>query len=186
MSYAVWHPEIARAHVTVARGIHFANMGHSVARPSQGTDEDITKLTKRLELLPEEALYLVERGSMFCWKDSELTPSPDLEDVEGVPMTVQQAFAEMIGREDLTLEKYQVRTDLIFHTHRLGSCLIVSSGVCVLEAFGIRGHTDQAAFRGISYRSTVRFTQSRTADFPTAVLCFPDIVRGKVPRPTQG
>jgi len=38
-----------------------------------------------------------------------------LDDVEGAPMTVQQAFAEMIGKEDLTLEKYQVidKTDFL-------------------------------------------------------------------------
>ncbi|EKM51984.1 uncharacterized protein PHACADRAFT_212597 [Phanerochaete carnosa HHB-10118-sp] len=105
ISYAVWHPEIARAHITVARGIHFTNMGHSVARSTDDYGGDM-KLTKRLELLPEEALYLVERGSMFCWNDNVLTS--DLEDMEGVPMTVQQAFVEMIGKEDLTLEKYQV------------------------------------------------------------------------------
>lgn len=65
------------------------------------------RMLKRLELLPEEALYLVERGSMFCWKEEEaevLKP----EGVDGTPMTVQQAYAEMIGREGLTLEKYQV------------------------------------------------------------------------------
>lgn len=107
MSYAIWHPDIARAHVTVARGIHFANMGHSVAR-SLGASANEAKLTKRLELLPEEALYLVERGSMFCWKETTLATSPDFADMEGAPMTVQQAFAEMIGTEDLTLEKYQV------------------------------------------------------------------------------
>ncbi|KAF9816380.1 hypothetical protein IEO21_04133 [Rhodonia placenta] len=109
ISYAVWHPEIARGHVTLNRGIHFATMGHSVAR-APSIQDGATKIQKRLELLPEEALYLVERGAMLCWKASELALSetPGLEDVEGVPMTVQQAFAEMVGTEDLTLEKYQV------------------------------------------------------------------------------
>lgn len=85
-------------------------MGHSVAR-APSIQDGATKIQKRLELLPEEALYLVERGAMLCWKASELALSetPGLEDVEGVPMTVQQAFAEMVGTEDLTLEKYQVR-----------------------------------------------------------------------------
>lgn len=110
MSYAVWHPEIARAHVTVARGIHFSTMGHSVSRRETSNSKDMQKVHKRLELLPEEALYLVERGSLFCWKHVQTEPivSPGLEDVEGAPMTVQQAFAEMVGTEDLTLEKYQV------------------------------------------------------------------------------
>src|SRR5216683_5734978 len=34
VSYAVWYPDLARAHVTVARGVHFTSMGHSVQRPS--------------------------------------------------------------------------------------------------------------------------------------------------------
>jgi len=69
---------------------------------------------KRLELLPEEALYLVERGALFCWKEHDLIAKntqqgSSLEDVEGSPMSVQQSYAEMIGKEDLTLERYQVR-----------------------------------------------------------------------------
>lgn len=65
---------------------------------------------KRLELLPEEALYLVERGTLFCWKTGELfDASSEIDGVDGTPMSIQQAFSEMIGREDLTLEKYQVR-----------------------------------------------------------------------------
>jgi tRNA-splicing endonuclease subunit Sen54 len=51
---------------------------------------------------------------MFCWKEHNLFAEnaqqrPSLEDVEGSPMSVQQAYAEMIGREDITLERYQVR-----------------------------------------------------------------------------
>lgn len=86
-------------------------MGHSVARPAKLPAEDAHKPLKRLELLPEEALYLVERSTMFCWKETELLDlsTEGLEDTEGVPMSVQQAFLEMIGKEDLTLEKYQVR-----------------------------------------------------------------------------
>jgi tRNA-splicing endonuclease subunit Sen54 len=69
------------------------------------------KIHKRLELLPEEALYLVERGTLFCTKESNILKLnvPGMEDVEGAPMSVQQAFAEMIGAERLSLEKYQVR-----------------------------------------------------------------------------
>lgn len=81
--------------MTLARGIHFTTLGSSVAR-------DPPPALKRLELLPEEALYLVERGSMFCWKDIG-------GDQPGAPMSVQQAYAEMVGREGVTLEHYQVR-----------------------------------------------------------------------------
>ncbi|OCH90889.1 hypothetical protein OBBRIDRAFT_834612 [Obba rivulosa] len=108
-SHAVWYPELARAHVTIARGVVVANMGHSVARPS--LDPGVSqKVQKRLELLPEEALYLIERGALFCRKAGEpvLAEEERLDEMEGAPMSVQQAFAEMIGKEDLTLEKYQV------------------------------------------------------------------------------
>ncbi|KAG2147403.1 tRNA-splicing endonuclease subunit sen54 N-term-domain-containing protein [Suillus bovinus] len=105
-SYGIWFPQISRVHVTVAKGIHFSVMGHSAARPTS-VDGGSTKLQKRLELLPEEALYLIERGALFCWKDIPVDLT-GLDDIEGAPMSVQQAFAEIIGKEDLTLEKYQV------------------------------------------------------------------------------
>lgn len=104
MSYAVWYPSLARARVTTARGTHFANMGHSVVRGGIEPSSQ-EQIGKHLELLPEEALYLVERGTMFCWKATNIAVP---EGMDGEPMTVQQAFCEMIGREDLTLEKYQV------------------------------------------------------------------------------
>ncbi|KAI0712338.1 tRNA-splicing endonuclease subunit sen54 N-term-domain-containing protein [Earliella scabrosa] len=109
VSHAIWYPQLSRAHVTVARGIHFHTMGHSVARASENV-EDAKKIQKRLELLPEEALYLVERGAMYCWRPTDLPlhKTPLLDDMEGIPMSVQQAYAEMVGSEDLTFEKYQV------------------------------------------------------------------------------
>jgi tRNA-splicing endonuclease subunit Sen54 len=109
LSYGIWYPRLARVHVTVARGIHFSTMGHSAPRPAP-TEKQPNLVLKRLELLPEEAIYLVERGTLFCWKENpHLADRPeDLRDVEGSPMSVQQAYAEMIGKEDLTLEKYQV------------------------------------------------------------------------------
>ena len=118
VSYAVWYPNLARAHVTVARGVHFTSMGHSVQRPSPAG-----KPRKRLELLPEETLYLMEKGALFCWKasrddDNNDNDEPGAEQNErevewdsasqGAPMSVQQAYAETIGREDLTLDRYQV------------------------------------------------------------------------------
>ncbi|KAI0259841.1 tRNA-splicing endonuclease subunit sen54 N-term-domain-containing protein [Gloeopeniophorella convolvens] len=105
VSYAVWYPALARAHVTVARGVHFTSMGHSVQRPTSLAG----KAQKRLELLPEEALYLVEKGALFCWDALDTEASEDTEwdsTSQGAPMSVQQAFAEMIGTEDLTLDRY--------------------------------------------------------------------------------
>lgn len=115
MSYAVWYPTLARAHVTVARGIHFSSLGHSVARPLEMHQNKLvegvkTQNPKRLELLPEEALYLLERGALSCSKPPtyDVEPASGEEQGGGIPMSVQQAYSEMIGKEDMTLEKYQV------------------------------------------------------------------------------
>ncbi|KAI0035174.1 tRNA-splicing endonuclease subunit sen54 N-term-domain-containing protein [Vararia minispora EC-137] len=108
MSYAVWHPAIARAHVTTARGVDLASMGHTVARSSSS---DPTRMHKRLELLPEEALYLVEKGTLLCWKAVEGFEIKDDEvggTMLGAPMSVQEAFATMLDTEGITLERYQV------------------------------------------------------------------------------
>jgi tRNA-splicing endonuclease subunit Sen54 len=83
-------------------------MGHSTPRSQP---HNATKLQKRLELLPEEAIYLIERGTLFCWKEINLVLDgtfSEMEDVQGAPMSVQQAYSEMIGQEGLSLEKYQV------------------------------------------------------------------------------
>ncbi|KAJ8453965.1 hypothetical protein ONZ45_g19492 [Pleurotus djamor] len=106
ISYGIWYPSLSRAHVTLSRGIHFSSMGHSAARVQRSTAQSV----KRPELLPEEAIYLIERGALFCWKrendESEEALQP--EEVAGTPMSVQQAYSEMIGTENLTLERYQV------------------------------------------------------------------------------
>ncbi|KAF8628795.1 hypothetical protein AX15_003711 [Amanita polypyramis BW_CC] len=127
ISYGIWYPNLSRTHVTVARGTHFTSVGHSAPRPERASYDDddgndlagvtiTSKVQKRLELLPEETIYLVERGSMLCWK--ALPPGPStttlmLEgSVSGAPMSVQQVYSEMIGREGLTLGKLQVYTYL--------------------------------------------------------------------------
>ena len=121
----MWYSGLGRARVTQARGVLFNGMGHSVPRAaapeSLQADGGIPKTHKRTELLPEETLYLIERGSLFCWKDepnARQLRSSDLgvgqeeggehDVMRGSPMSVQQAYADMIGREDLTLERYHV------------------------------------------------------------------------------
>ncbi|CAE6404899.1 unnamed protein product [Rhizoctonia solani] len=116
ISYAVWYPKLGRAHVTVARGTHFSALGHSALREPE-PNSDSSKPQKRLELMPEEVLYLIERGSLFCWKESAVSTSmrgelgPDLDDCDvsiGAPMSVQQAFTEMIGLDGLGIQHYLV------------------------------------------------------------------------------
>ena len=79
-------------------GVLFNSMGHSVRRPIKYSPDEQPRLVTKLELLSEEALYLVERGSMLCFRQDA---NSDFEyfDAEsnsfaGNPMTVQQAFAD--------------------------------------------------------------------------------------------
>jgi tRNA-splicing endonuclease subunit Sen54 len=73
-------------------------------------------MQKRLELLPEEALFLIDRGALLCWEESDIfiPGTHGLEDIRGSPMTVQQAFTDMIGKEGLTLEQYQVFLTVVY------------------------------------------------------------------------
>lgn len=84
---ATWHPELARASMSVegVHGIHFQTMGRYIAQ------------RQRIELLPEELLYLVERGALECWTE------------EGVPMSAQHVFMVAFTSGILTFEQYQVR-----------------------------------------------------------------------------
>jgi tRNA-splicing endonuclease subunit Sen54 len=147
ISIATWEPSLNRAVVELARGSVFSSMG--VARRvnvlKNGNDEDLDQIyhleegnnerdgvwkegifyertRSRLELLPEEVLYLIERGSLECRirvrRKFDSTRSASTEkidyDVDGsesrdwVPMSVQQAFATMLFKDDLTRERYQL------------------------------------------------------------------------------
>ncbi|KAI2625514.1 hypothetical protein GGS21DRAFT_531144 [Xylaria nigripes] len=83
-------------------------------------------------LLPEEALFLMERGTLDLWwpareideilRDGEASGAPlveseEIEDYErGVPLSLQAAYALFIGRDGergkISLEKYQVYANL--------------------------------------------------------------------------
>ena len=112
LSQGIWQPRFGTVHMLEAKGAGFTNIGCSIRRP--GSTE------KKLELLPEEALYLIERGSLLCWEQIEGQESQAEEPEErrgdpsdpvqiiGVPLSVQQSFAVMIGKTGLTFERYQV------------------------------------------------------------------------------
>ncbi|KAL7006969.1 tRNA-splicing endonuclease subunit sen54 [Cystobasidiomycetes sp. EMM_F5] len=70
-----------------AHGIHFQTMG------------SYNNVKKRLELLPEEVLYLIERGTVECWTS---------EAESAVPMSFQHAWGTFISTRFLTAERYQV------------------------------------------------------------------------------
>ena len=59
----------------------------------------------KLYLLPEEALYMVERGSLdLRWTN--------VEELEGLPLSLQAAYTYLIGSQGLTLERYTVYAGL--------------------------------------------------------------------------
>ena len=128
LSYALWFPRTAHAEVIVARGTLFATIGFSNFREGRAIADAPDPNSKQpsrgkhVELLPEETLYMIERGSMYCWRIDDpgastgsdiwqsKIPEVFLEDIPGAPMSVSQAVAEMIGPKcDLTVEQYQVR-----------------------------------------------------------------------------
>lgn len=87
------------------------SMGHSAPVNSAPDAKGKEKMHALVQLLPEEALYLIERGSMFCRKASDVQYplTPDVFE-QAIPMTLQEAYAEMIGKEDITLDRYLVST----------------------------------------------------------------------------
>ena len=104
---AIWDKELGKAYMVsvkdpaqstvaantdannpMAHGVHFLTMGRY--EPQR----------KRLELLPEETLYLLERGTIECWTGVG---------EEAVPMTVQHAWSQMISANGLSAERYHVR-----------------------------------------------------------------------------
>ncbi|CAG8087036.1 unnamed protein product [Penicillium salamii] len=80
----------------------------------------------RLWLLPEEALYLIERGSLDIRWPSPTDPAIPGEDGLSIPMSLQAAWASFIGHGGLTLERYSVYSGL----KRLGYTLARAPGWC--------------------------------------------------------
>lgn len=153
VSIATWESSLNRAFVQLARGQTFASMGYAhrvqvlqdgqyadlaqlhcppskvLAEPA-GTSRDGVwwpKMQSRIELFPEEALYLVERGSLECRVPSRTTMDSKssltlqnadsfnlrdygdaTRDTSWVPMSVEQAYASMLYRDGLTRERYQL------------------------------------------------------------------------------
>ena len=125
-----------------AHGPHFRTIGKGDSK-------------NRVWLLPEEALYLIERGSLdIRWPDR---PSPgdesgqevdtkgdDEEDLIGeLPMSLQGAYASFIGKSGLTLERYQVFSGL----RRLGYT-VVRAPTWDESHTGMNGHGPTSANPG--------------------------------------
>ncbi|KAF7923953.1 hypothetical protein BELL_0195g00020 [Botrytis elliptica] len=115
-----WRKGLEPDHVIVVegpRGPHFRTIG----RANEG------KHKSSLWLLPEEALYLVERGNLDLWwpnkssyngvEDGESEKAGQSENGDdGVPMSLQAAYAMLIGldgeRGKISLERYNVYANL--------------------------------------------------------------------------
>ena len=93
--HGTYDPDLGRTSVENPKGQHFRTMGRA-------------DNTGRLHLLPEETLYLVERGNLDLWWPS----GHSYDFFEGMPFSLQSAYAVLIGNHGLTLERYTVYTGL--------------------------------------------------------------------------
>jgi tRNA-splicing endonuclease subunit Sen54 len=98
VQHAVWDPESGGAWVTKPGGRWTTSVGQS---------KRTTNNKSRLWLLPEEALWLIDRGSL----DIRWPAGPGEESDDGIPMSLQGAYAAFIRQEQsypLSLEMYSV------------------------------------------------------------------------------
>jgi tRNA-splicing endonuclease subunit Sen54 len=91
-------PADACVYVVNPKGQHFRTMGQA-------------DRWNRIWLLPEEALYLLERGSLEIWWSSA-GPDGNGQDELDIPMSLQAAYTCLIGRAGLTLERFSVFSGL--------------------------------------------------------------------------
>ncbi|KAJ5925725.1 tRNA-splicing endonuclease subunit Sen54 [Penicillium verhagenii] len=106
----------ACVYIVNPKGTFFKNMGQ-------------TDRWNRVWILPEEALYMIERGSLdIRWPVSLTGVTPgsadDGEDDGSLPMSLQAAYACFMGHGNLTLERYSVFTSL----KRLGYSVLRAPG----------------------------------------------------------
>ena len=106
----------ACVYVPAPKGPYFKTMGQADSQ-------------NRVWLLPEEALYLLERGTLdFRWPCSSVGEAQGDKDGEAdefsIPMSLQAAYTCFLGRGGLTLERYSVFTGL----KRLGYTVLRAPG----------------------------------------------------------
>jgi tRNA-splicing endonuclease subunit Sen54 len=119
MSHALLTPNSIYPKMLITRGHIHDSLGIAVRHTTQFARQTTC------ELLPEEALYLLERGSLQIW----IGPEPETETdfalgvgtwkdeeygVKGaVEMSVMGGYACFLGKEGLTWEKYQVSLQVL-------------------------------------------------------------------------
>lgn len=111
-SIATYHPESNMAYVYNPKGPLFARMGAVLSAIDDPLGNGELR-GQRTWLLPEEVLYLIERGSL----DVRWPADDGDEEGVGLPMSLQGAYAMFIGDEAnhdgaLTFERYSVYAGL--------------------------------------------------------------------------
>lgn len=118
ISHALLTPKKLFPQVLIVHGHLLDTMGITVRTPPPAGSKGKGKTS--LELLPEEALYLLERGSLQIWIGKDPETDEEVEagvgewcdeeyGVKGaIEMSVMEGFGAFIGREGLTWERYQV------------------------------------------------------------------------------
>ncbi|SMQ53981.1 unnamed protein product [Zymoseptoria tritici ST99CH_3D7] len=108
MTVGHYHPESGMAWTMNPKGPLFAKMGHVRSAKDDPLGGGVEERGQRMWLLPEEVLYLVERGTL------DVRWPPAVEGEEELPMSLQGAYAMFIGDDEggLTLERYSVYSGL--------------------------------------------------------------------------
>lgn len=117
---ATYHPESNMAYVYCPKGPHFTKMGQILPARDDPLGDD-KRRGQRMWLLPEEVIYLLERGTVDVrWPltAEELDAQANGETgTEGLPMSLQGAYAMFLGDQEfhdgaLTFEWYSVYSGL--------------------------------------------------------------------------
>ncbi|OCF36287.1 tRNA-splicing endonuclease subunit Sen54 [Kwoniella heveanensis BCC8398] len=121
ISHAIITPSNLFPRLLVVHGHLFDTLGITVRSPSTSSSslDGKGKGKTSIQLLPEEALYLLERGSLQIWVGRDPETEQEREDGVGewceeeygvkgaLEMSVMEGFGTFIGREGLSWERYQ-------------------------------------------------------------------------------
>ncbi|WOO84720.1 putative tRNA-splicing endonuclease subunit sen54 [Vanrija pseudolonga] len=122
LSHAVVTPSSPFPQLIVSRGHVLDSVGITVRRSV--TQGEHTKTVSRVELLPEEAMYMAERGTLQIWNGRDPETEEDRQQGVGewcdkefgvkgaVEMSVMEVFGAFMGKEALTWQRYQAYTVL--------------------------------------------------------------------------
>ncbi|WWC58098.1 uncharacterized protein I303_100633 [Kwoniella dejecticola CBS 10117] len=120
ISHAIITPSNPYPKVLIIHGHLFDTIGMTNKYPTTPSQQakGKGKTYSQIELLPEEALYLLERGTLQIWLARDFSEQ-EMEEGYGewceeeygvkgaVEMSVMEGFATFIGREGLSWERYQ-------------------------------------------------------------------------------